>query len=178
MTKKEAVPNRQYTAEFKQEAVRLAASIGGNATAKRLGVPQSTVTNWLRRSRDGALQDPQREGVTVRRPVSELEAEVSRLRRELAGTRLDLEIVKHCPRGQPRPHMNRNRRCVHYGSLDRGPLLFGGVCLSTVSAFDGPIFTIDDGPSTMMTAALSPRSRSRIRTTDRGSTGMDRCEPT
>jgi hypothetical protein len=47
--------------------------------------------------------------------------------------------------------------------------------VSTVSVFDGPIFTIDDGPSTMMTAALSPRSRARIRTTDRGSTGMDRC---
>jgi transposase len=30
----------------------------------------------------------------VKRPVSELEAEVSRLRRELASTKLDLEIVK------------------------------------------------------------------------------------
>lgn len=94
MAKKEAVPNRQYTTEFKQEAVRLAASIGGNATAKRLGVPQSTVTNWVRSARDGVLPDDRREGAPVRRPVSELEAEVSRLRRELASTKLDLEIVK------------------------------------------------------------------------------------
>lgn len=45
MSKKASVPNRQYTEEFKVEAMRLAASIGGNAAAKRLGVPQSTVTN-------------------------------------------------------------------------------------------------------------------------------------
>ena len=92
--KKEAVGNRQYTAEFKLEAIRLAESIGGNATAKRLGVPQSTVTNWVRRARAGTLGESASEAVPVKRPVSELEAEVSRLRRELASTKLDLEIVK------------------------------------------------------------------------------------
>ena len=94
MGKKEAVPNRQYTAEFKQEVVRLSASIGGNAAAKRLGVPQSTVTNWVRRARAGTLPETPSGGAPVKRPVSELEAEVSRLRRELASTKLDLEIVK------------------------------------------------------------------------------------
>ena len=43
MGKKEVVPKRQYTDEFRQEVVRLAGSVGGNAAAKRLGVPQSTV---------------------------------------------------------------------------------------------------------------------------------------
>ena len=94
MGKKEAVPNRQYTAEFRQEVVRLAESIGGNAAAKRLGVPQSTVTNWVRRARAGTLQDSSGEAVPVKRPTSELEAEISRLRKELASTKLDLEIVK------------------------------------------------------------------------------------
>ena len=94
MAKKEAVPNRRYTDEFKVEAVRLAGSIGGNAAAKRLGVPQSTVTNWVRGARDVTLREGPGEGVPVKRPVSELEAEVSRLRRELASTKLDLEIVK------------------------------------------------------------------------------------
>jgi transposase-like protein len=36
MGKKEAVPNRRYTEEFKTEAVRLALSTSGNAAAKRL----------------------------------------------------------------------------------------------------------------------------------------------
>ena len=97
MSKKESVPNRQYTEEFKVEAVRLADSIGGNAAAKRLGVPQSTVTNWVRRRRTGqqgsspvALEST----LTARRPVSELEAENARLRKELVNAKLDLEIVK------------------------------------------------------------------------------------
>lgn len=94
MGKKAVVVNRQYTAEFKQEAVRLAESVGGNAAAKRLGVPQSTVTNWVRRARAGALPQGAGEVGPVKRPVSELEAELSRLRKELASTKLDLEIVK------------------------------------------------------------------------------------
>ena len=49
MVKEELGRSRQYTEEFKVEAVRLAESIGGNAVASRLGVPPSTVTNWVRR---------------------------------------------------------------------------------------------------------------------------------
>lgn len=92
MGKKESVPNRQYTDEFRIEAVRLAGSIGGNAAAKRLGVPQSTMTNWVRRSKPGTLGEI--EATPVKRPISELEAENARLRRELASAKLDLEIVK------------------------------------------------------------------------------------
>lgn len=92
MSKKEPVPNRQYTGEFKVEVVRLAGSIGGNAAAQRLGIPQSTMTNWVRRSKSGTLSEG--EATPARRPVSELEAENARLRRELASAKLDLEIVK------------------------------------------------------------------------------------
>ena len=72
MKKKEAVPNRRYTEEFKTEAVRLALSTSGNAAAKRLGIPQSTMTNWVRQSRDGAAVAGA--AVAVKRPVSEVEA--------------------------------------------------------------------------------------------------------
>lgn len=44
MGKKETAPNRQYTEEFKTEAVRLALSTGGNPAAKRLRSSQSTMT--------------------------------------------------------------------------------------------------------------------------------------
>ena len=94
MAKKETVPNRRYTEEFKTEAVRLALSTGGNAAAKRLGIPQSTMTNWVRQSRDGTLAAVAAAAAPVKRPVSELEAENARLRRELASAKLDLEIVK------------------------------------------------------------------------------------
>jgi len=97
MSKKESVPNRQYTEEFKVEAVRLADSIGGNAAAKRLGVPQSTVTNWVRTRKSeqqGSVPSAPESTLMARRPVSELEAENARLRKELVNAKLDLEIVK------------------------------------------------------------------------------------
>jgi len=92
MGKKELSANRQYTSEFKAEAVRLGGSIGGNAAAKRLGVPQSTIPNWIRRSRTGTW--PSHDVAPPKRAVSELESEVARLRRELTNAKLDLEIVK------------------------------------------------------------------------------------
>jgi len=94
MGKKASVPNRRYTEEFKTEAVRLALSTGGNAAAKRLGIPQSTITNWVRRSREEESVGGRGGAVAVTRPVSEVEAENARLRRELASAKLDLEIVK------------------------------------------------------------------------------------
>src|SRR5438094_9996274 len=94
MGKKESVPNRRYTDEFKTEAVRLALSTGGNAAAKRLGIPQSTMTNWVRQSREEAATGAEGAATPVKRPISEIEAENARLRRELASAKLDLEIVK------------------------------------------------------------------------------------
>jgi transposase len=94
MGKKELVGNRQYTDEFKVEAVRLGESIGGNQAAKRLGVPESSLWNWIRLSRTGKLKAAVGAAVPVKRSVTEVEAENTRLRKELASTKLDLEIVK------------------------------------------------------------------------------------
>src|SRR5580765_5831120 len=93
MGKKELVGKRQYTDEFKLEAVRLSESIGGNQAAKRLGIPESSLWNWIRLSRTGKLKAVVG-AVAVKRSVSEVEAENTRLRKELASTKLDLEIVK------------------------------------------------------------------------------------
>ena len=94
MSRKERVANRQYTDEFKVEAVRLGESIGGNKAAKRLGIPESSLWNWIRLSRAGKLKAAEGAAVAVKRSVAEVEAENARLRRELASTKLDLEIVK------------------------------------------------------------------------------------
>ncbi len=94
MSKKDPVPNRQYTSEFKIEAVRLAESVGGNEAAKRLGIPDSSLWNWVRLHRAGKLKGKSGSIAPVKRAASELEAENARLRRELANTKLDLEIVK------------------------------------------------------------------------------------
>lgn len=94
MGKRALVPNRQYTDEFKQEAVRLAESIGGTPAAQRLGIPDSSLWNWIKRSRVGKLAAAVSESGAVKRSSAELKAENVRLRRELANTQLDLEIVK------------------------------------------------------------------------------------
>ena len=93
MGKKE-VQDRRYTDEFKIEAVRLAESIGGNQAAKRLGMPESSLHNWVRLKSAGKLRALSGGSASTKRPVSELEAENARLRRELASAKLDLEIVK------------------------------------------------------------------------------------
>ena len=80
MARKTAVPNRQYTPEFKMEAVRLAESIGGNPAAKRLDIPESSLWNWVKLSRAGKLTAGETGAKAVKRPVGELEAELSRLR--------------------------------------------------------------------------------------------------
>ena len=97
MDKRDGVPNRSYAPEFRAEAMRLAESVGVNEAAKRLGIPQSSVGNWVRRARRGETVSGV--GVAPKDKTSavtttELEAEVSRLRRELANAKLDLEIVK------------------------------------------------------------------------------------
>jgi len=91
------VPRRQYTKEFKLEAVRLSETVGQHEAARRLGVPVATLGNWCRDQRKAA---PAATGPTPiapsssRRPVSDLEAEGSRLRKELASAKLDIEILR------------------------------------------------------------------------------------
>ncbi len=45
------VPKRQYTDEFKIEAIRLSDSVGGHEAARRLGIPTATLSNWSRKRR-------------------------------------------------------------------------------------------------------------------------------
>ncbi|PLC47958.1 hypothetical protein CR159_20685 [Pollutimonas subterranea] len=90
------VLKRQYTQEYKLESARLAQSVGINEAARRLGLPSATLGNWKRLLEKSAVLA----GIRARayqpgpqRPVSELEAENSRLRKELASARLDVEIL-------------------------------------------------------------------------------------
>ena len=84
------IPHRVYTAEFKTEAVKLADEVGIAEAAKRLDMPTSSIRNWMtpearsRLSGDGSK----------RQPVSEAQAEITRLRREVASLKVDNEILR------------------------------------------------------------------------------------
>jgi len=70
--------------------------------SRRLGIPDSSLFNWVRLERKGKLGTSAGVSATPR-SAKELEAEVDRLRRELASAKVDNEILKNRPRWLPRP---------------------------------------------------------------------------
>jgi transposase len=78
-----------YTLEFKLEAVRLVQ--GGQAktvTAKVLGIPEPTLSNWVRLAAQGKLTG------AGAKPVSAEQMELARLRAELARVKMERDILK------------------------------------------------------------------------------------
>ncbi len=84
------IPRQHYTEEFKQEAVKLVRESGLSIAeaGRRLNVSSMTLKNWVYRSKSPNA------GKLTGRPVSDIEAENSRLRKELAESRLECEIIK------------------------------------------------------------------------------------
>ena len=100
--KKAAVPSRRYTNEFKIEAVRLGQSVGMSEASRRLGIPDSSLFNWVRLEHAGKLGSSAGPSTTPR-SAKKLKAEVNRLRRELISVKTDNEILKNRPRERTRP---------------------------------------------------------------------------
>ncbi|WP_431478982.1 IS3 family transposase [Massilia eburnea] len=81
-----------YTPEFRAEAVKLVLAQGLTLeeAAKRIAIPKGTLANWVsaaKRSADAAAPPGSRS-------VAELEAEVAKLRKELAVERMEKEVFK------------------------------------------------------------------------------------
>ncbi len=100
--------DRKYTPEFRAAAVKqvMDGARSVPAVARSLEMSPKTLANWVGRARKGQ-ELVKREQV---RPVTELEAELSRLRQENARLRLEKEILKNRPRATSASHMHRNRR--------------------------------------------------------------------
>lgn len=80
---------RNYTDEFKIQAVALAQTVGRTEAARQLEIPVKTLDNWVDASRKGrSLSSPDR------RPVSKDDSELARLRAENAELKLEREILK------------------------------------------------------------------------------------
>lgn len=86
---------RYYTEEFKTEAARLAQSVGQHEAARRLGVPVATLGKRTRQQRilEATSADNAMPATPVKRPACEMEAEITRFRKELASVKLDIEIL-------------------------------------------------------------------------------------
>jgi len=88
----ERVPRQQYTTEFREQAVQLVLDqkLPIPEAARRLTMSGKTLKNWVGRARRGQLATLGES----RRPVTELEAEWSRLKRDLAEARMERDILK------------------------------------------------------------------------------------
>lgn len=83
------IPRRHYTDDFKAQAVALSESIGRTKAARQLDIPVKSLANWVDAVHAGQpLRSPQR------KPVDEMESEVSRLRAENATLKMEREILK------------------------------------------------------------------------------------
>lgn len=83
------IPRRQFTDDFKTQAVTLAGSVGAAKAARQLDVSVKTLANWLVSARAG-----RRLRSSTRQPVSDLESEVARLRAENATLKIERESLK------------------------------------------------------------------------------------
>jgi transposase len=88
----ERVPRQQYTKEFREQAVQLVLEqqVTIPEAARRLSISGNTLERWVCRVRRGQLATLGKS----RQPVTELEAEVSRLKRDLAVARMERDIFK------------------------------------------------------------------------------------
>ena len=82
------IPKQEYTAEFKEQAVKHAQAVGIVVAAKELGLVEQTLRNWVKAAGAGKLV-----GASTK-PVTPEQMELSRLRAENARLKLHVDILK------------------------------------------------------------------------------------
>ena len=83
------IPKQEYTAEFKELAVKRVKSGQSIAVvAKSLGLVEQTLRNWVKAAKAGKLHPP------GAKTISPEEMELSRMRAENARLRMENEICK------------------------------------------------------------------------------------
>ncbi|MDD5093108.1 MAG: transposase [Dehalococcoidia bacterium] len=86
------IPQGRYTKEFREEAVKLVTE--GNLSlpkaARSLLLPPSTLGNWLKGYKAGKLGEVGK----TQRPLTEIEMELARTKRELVETRMERDLLK------------------------------------------------------------------------------------
>jgi transposase len=86
------IPQGRYTKEFREEAVKMVMDGGISLpeAARRLSLPPSTLGNWLKARKAGKLGEIGK----TQRPLTEIEMELVRVKRELVETRMERDLLK------------------------------------------------------------------------------------
>ncbi len=82
------IPKQEYTAEFKEQAVKHAQAVGIVVAARELGLVEQTLRNWVKATEAGKLVG------AGAKPVTPEQMELSRLRAENARLKMHVEILK------------------------------------------------------------------------------------
>jgi transposase len=106
-----AGPDRKYTAEFREAAVRQVLDGGRSVpqVARSLEMSDKTLENWVGKARRGQPLLKR----SPAQPVDEVRAELARLRQDNARLKLEKEILKNRPPRAAAAHMDRNILCLH-----------------------------------------------------------------
>jgi transposase len=86
------IPQGRYTKEFREEAVKLVTEgkMAVLQAARQLSLPPSTLENWIKAHKAGKLANV---GKTYR-PLTDIEMELVRMKKELAEVKMGREILK------------------------------------------------------------------------------------
>ena len=86
------IPQGRYTREFREEAVKLVTEekLSLPEAARRLSLAPSTLGYWVKAFRTGKLGDI---GKSYR-PLTEIEMELARTKKELAEVKMERDILK------------------------------------------------------------------------------------
>ena len=93
------IPLGRYTEEFRQEAVRLVVEEGMacRKAALQLSLAPSTLAYWVKAYKAGKLGEIGK----TQRPLTDLEMELARTKKELAEVKMERDILKKRPRTLP-----------------------------------------------------------------------------
>jgi transposase len=88
----ERIPRGIYTKELREEAVKLVTEGGLSIpeVGRRLSLAPSTIRYWVKADRAGKLKEVGKQ----QRPLTEVEMELARVKRELAEARIERDILK------------------------------------------------------------------------------------
>ena len=88
----ERIPNNKYTKEFREETVKLIREgvLSVTEVGRRLSLPSSTIAYWVKMNKAGKLGDVGK----THKPLTELEMELARTKRELAEVKMERDILK------------------------------------------------------------------------------------
>ncbi len=88
----ERIPRGIYTKELREEAVKLVTEGGFSIpeVGRRLSVAASTIRYWIKANQEGKLREVGKQ----QRPLTEVEMELIRVKRELAEVRMERDILK------------------------------------------------------------------------------------